>query len=98
MLRRFRAIGLEVEYVGDFGLGYYRRIPALHKLEKAQTQWLLRHPVSALTSCAGVALRKSAAPVHRSPVREAYDPAVVPRSHQTRTPSMRKYLRTGFLR
>jgi SAM-dependent methyltransferase len=59
MLRRFKAIGFEVEeYVGYFGHTYYRRVPALHKLEQAKVCWLMRHPVSALTSSAVVALRK----------------------------------------
>ena len=59
MLRRLRTIGFEVEdYVGYFGHAYYRRISALDKLEQAKVHMLMRHPVSALTSCALVSLRK----------------------------------------
>jgi SAM-dependent methyltransferase len=59
MLRRFQAIGFEIEdYVGFFGHAYYRRVPALHRLEQAKARWLMRHPVSALTSSAAVSLRK----------------------------------------
>ena len=59
MLRRFEGIGFEVEdYVGFFGHAYYRRVPALHKLEQAKVRWLMRHPLSAFTSSAVVSLRK----------------------------------------
>jgi SAM-dependent methyltransferase len=59
MLKRFAAIGFEVEdYVGFFGHAYYRRVPALHKLEQAKARWLIRQPVAALTSSAAVSLRK----------------------------------------
>jgi SAM-dependent methyltransferase len=59
MLRRFHAIGYEVEdYLGYFGHGYYSRIPVLHKLEQTKARWLVRHPVNALTSYAVAALRK----------------------------------------
>jgi SAM-dependent methyltransferase len=59
MIRRFHAVGFEVEdYVGFFGHAYYRRVPALHRLEQAKARWLIRHPVSALTSSALISLRK----------------------------------------
>lgn len=61
MVRRFQAIGFEVEdYVGFFGHAYYRRVPTLHKLEQAKARWLMRHPISSLTSSAVVSLRKPA--------------------------------------
>jgi SAM-dependent methyltransferase len=59
MTRRFQAVGFDIEdYVGFFGHAYYRRVPALQRLEQAKARWLIRHPISALTSSALVSLRK----------------------------------------
>jgi len=58
--RRFESLGYVVErYVGFFGHGYYNRIPLLRTLHEWATRYLLRHPVSWMTSFAYVVLRRT---------------------------------------
>ena len=57
--RRFESIGFEIAgWEACFGHRYYEVIPPLHAVEKAKSNFLLRHPISALTSFAVVILRK----------------------------------------
>lgn len=59
-LRRFEAIGYEVEsYNGFYGHGpYYQKFPWLLRMHNAFSHWLVKHPWSFLTSFAQVLLRK----------------------------------------
>jgi SAM-dependent methyltransferase len=56
----FEKLGYEVsEYYGYFGHTYYaKKLPWLHKLHRMKTDWLLEHPIPALTSYATVMLRR----------------------------------------
>jgi len=57
--RRFESIGFEIAgWEACFGHRYYEVIPPLHAVETAKSNFLLRHPISALTSFAVVILRK----------------------------------------
>ena len=59
-IRRFERLGYLVEeYVGFFGHGYYRRVPVIRTLHRFVTTYLVRHPVSLLTSFAYLVLRKT---------------------------------------
>jgi SAM-dependent methyltransferase len=58
MRSRFRGLGYDVlVYRGFFGHGYYRGIPIIGRLHARLSDFLLRHPVSALTSYAWLVLR-----------------------------------------
>ena len=58
-LEHYRGVGFEVEeWRGGFGHSYYDRVSVLDGMEKAKSQFLLRHPVPLLTSFAVVVLRK----------------------------------------
>jgi 2-polyprenyl-3-methyl-5-hydroxy-6-metoxy-1,4-benzoquinol methylase len=60
-LRRFRRLGFEVEeYIGFFGHRYYKKLPALQRMEDRVARVLAGRPVGALTSYAWVVLRKKA--------------------------------------
>ena len=59
MIERFRKIGFEIiEYNGYFGHNYYGKISPLHKLEQLKANWLVKHPISFLTSYACIVLKK----------------------------------------
>jgi SAM-dependent methyltransferase len=59
--RRFESLGFQVEaYHATFGHLYYHSIKPLDALERAKTNFLLRHPAAGLTSFAVVVLRKPA--------------------------------------
>lgn len=59
MLCMLTEIGYEILlYKGFFGNIYYTRIPMLRTLHKVYTLYLVKHPVSYLTSFAQVVLRK----------------------------------------
>lgn len=57
-ISRFQSVGLEVEeYIGFFGhSGYYKKLPLAERLHRLLADWLVRHPVSGLTSFAFVVL------------------------------------------
>ena len=58
-IRRLELLGYEVlEYAGFFGHGYYDGFPVLRRLHRGFRGFLLRHPVSYLTSFAWIVLRK----------------------------------------
>ncbi|TQD40729.1 methyltransferase domain-containing protein [Haloflavibacter putidus] len=59
-IQKFHSLGYEVlEFVGYFGHGYYRKkLPFLHLLEKRKTNYLVKNPISFLTSYAHVILKK----------------------------------------
>lgn len=59
-LKRLESVGFEIEeYVGLFGHdGYYERFKPLHALHMAETKFLAKHPIPAITSYAVVVLRK----------------------------------------
>ncbi|MDR6299796.1 class I SAM-dependent methyltransferase [Mesonia maritima] len=59
-IKKFQSIGFEViEYVGYFGHSYYRkRLPFLHSLEQRKANYLVKNPISSLTSYAHVILKK----------------------------------------
>jgi SAM-dependent methyltransferase len=60
-IRRYESVGFKVEeWHGAFGHHYYHVIPPLAALERAKSNFLLEHPVPALTSFAVVVLRKPA--------------------------------------
>ena len=57
--QRLESIGFEVmDYRGYFGHGYFRRFPALDRLEQRGARVLVRHPLPALASYARVILRR----------------------------------------
>ena len=60
MIHRFQSLGFEIiEYIGCFGHPYYsRKLPWLHRLEEAKTNYLLKHPVPQLCSYSTIILRK----------------------------------------
>ncbi|MAN28551.1 MULTISPECIES: class I SAM-dependent methyltransferase [Mesonia] len=60
-INKFESIGFEViEYVGYFGHGYYKkRLPFLHYLEQQKANYLVKNPVTSLTSYAHIVLKKS---------------------------------------
>jgi hypothetical protein len=54
-------VGFRVEeWHGTFGHHYYHVIPPLATLQRAKSNFLLKHPAPALTSFAAVVLRKPA--------------------------------------
>ena len=58
-IRRLEMLGYEVlEYAGFFGHGYYDRSPVLRHLHSGVRGFLLRYPVSYLTSFSWIVLRK----------------------------------------
>lgn len=59
-IARLQGLGYAVEeYIGFFGHKvYYRRIPGLCQAHRWLSQWLVRHPVPALTSSSYVVLSK----------------------------------------
>jgi SAM-dependent methyltransferase len=58
--RRFEALGYRVdEYIGYFGHdGYYRHVPGVRELHRAWSNWLVAHPLPALTSFAYLTLSR----------------------------------------
>lgn len=56
----FEGLGFEVErYIGFFGhAGYYRKVPALERLHRRFSAWLVKHPIPQVSSFAWVVLRK----------------------------------------
>ncbi|MCK5033347.1 MAG: methyltransferase domain-containing protein [Calditrichia bacterium] len=59
MVKRYTDIGYEiVEYNGFFGHDYYKKIFPLNKLERFKMNWLVKHPIAALTSYACIILKK----------------------------------------
>lgn len=58
---RLEEIGFRViRYTGYFGHPYYKRVPGLRDLERAKSEWLLRHPIPILASYASMVLQKPA--------------------------------------
>ena len=57
---RFESLGYDIlEYTGYFGhSNYYRRLPPLQKASQALSGFLLKHPLSSLTSFAYLVIRK----------------------------------------
>ncbi len=59
MIERFVKTGFEIiQYKGYFGHDYYKKIKPLHYLEQLKAKWLVKHPISALTSYACIVLKK----------------------------------------
>jgi hypothetical protein len=59
--QRFEIVGFRVdEYHATFGHHYYHYVKPLEALERAKTNFLLKHPAPGLTSFAVVVLRKPA--------------------------------------
>jgi SAM-dependent methyltransferase len=59
--RRFERIGFQVEeYHATFGHHYYHYVKPLDAIERAKSNFLLKHPMPSLTSFAVVVLRKPA--------------------------------------
>lgn len=60
IIKKFEGLGFEViEYAGFFGHGYYRKkVPFLDYLEQKKAHWLVKNPISALTSYAYIVLKK----------------------------------------
>lgn len=57
--KRFESVGFEVAgWEACFGHRYYEVLPPLHAVEVSKSNFLLKHPVPALTSFAVVILRK----------------------------------------
>ena len=60
-ISRLERIGFRViRYTGYFGHPYYKRVPGLRTLERAKSEWLLRHPIPVLASYASMLLQKPA--------------------------------------
>lgn len=58
-VRRFEELGYVVErYEGFFGHDYYDRIPGVRALHRLVTRFLVRHPITWLTSVAYLILRR----------------------------------------
>lgn len=58
-IARLEGIGFRVlRYTGYFGHPYYKRVPGLRALERAKSDWLLRHPIPILASYASLFLQK----------------------------------------
>ena len=58
-MRRFEKLGYEIEtYNGFFGHGYYNRIPIVRGVHNRFANWLIKHPIPALTTNAYLVLRK----------------------------------------
>lgn len=72
-IARLQGLGYAVEeYIGFFGHRiYYRRIPPLRALHVRLADWLVRHPVPALTSSSYVLLSKPAGSMPVTRTREA---------------------------
>jgi SAM-dependent methyltransferase len=58
-LHRFERLGFEIaHYTGFFGHGYYRGVVGIRRLDGLISEFLVRHPVPALTSFAFAVLKK----------------------------------------
>jgi len=59
LIGKFEALGYKVvNFTGYFGHPYYKKIPLLNKLEEIKSAWLVRHPISYLTSYGSIILQK----------------------------------------
>lgn len=59
MIQFFEDQGYDIiDYTGYYGHPYYKRIPLIHQLENYKSAWLVKHPITALTSYASVVLKK----------------------------------------
>ena len=59
MVKKYKDIGYEiVEYNGFFGHDYYKKLFPLNKLEHFKMNWLVKHPIAALTSYTTLILQK----------------------------------------
>jgi SAM-dependent methyltransferase len=71
-IRRYAELGYDVlAYQGFFGHGYYTRVPALGRLHRVVSEWLVAHPLPLLTSYAYLVLRRPLS----SPLRAVAQPA-----------------------
>ncbi|MDB4904564.1 MAG: Methyltransferase domain protein [Mucilaginibacter sp.] len=60
MIKFFSFCGYEIiDYTGYFGHPYYARLPIAHSIEVAKAKWLIKHPISFMTSYASVILQKA---------------------------------------
>lgn len=58
-IERYRSVGFEMESCDvGIGHGYYERIPGLRQLERAKSEFVLRHPTPWLAAYVAVVLRR----------------------------------------
>jgi hypothetical protein len=59
MINKYQGIGYKVlEYCGYYGHNYYKKIPALNKLENKKAKYLIKRKIPFLTSYAHILLKK----------------------------------------